>query len=59
MGHIEPTFLISHSHIALQGTNSLIGRFLDEYVRKIGEHPIIHNPYKPIFSKKLADEEKN
>jgi len=42
-----------------QGTNPLLGRHLDEDVGKIREKPIIPNPFKPIFTKKLGEEVKN
>ena len=59
MGRLEPTFLRSHSHRASQGTNPLLGRFLDEDVGKIGEKPIIPKSSKPMFAKKSTDEAKN
>lgn len=59
LDHPEPTFLKSHSHRAPQGTNPLLGMFLDEDVGKIGEQPIIPKSSKPMFAKKSTNEAKN
>lgn len=59
MSHLEPTFLRCHSHRAPQGTNPLLGRYLNEDVGRLEEQPIIPKLSRPMFAKKLGDEAKN
>lgn len=55
MGHLENTFIRSQSHREPQGTNPLIGRYLDEDVGRLEEQPIIPKPSKPMFAKKSEE----
>lgn len=59
MDHLESIFLISQSYKALQGTNLLLGRHLNEDIGKMEEQPIIPNPAKLMFAKKSKNEVKN
>lgn len=59
MSHQEHAFMRSHSYRAPCGTNSILGRFLEEDIGKIGEPPIILRPPKPMFAKRSSSEVKN
>lgn len=59
MGCKQRTYLRNHSHKASQGTNPLLGRFLEEDVGKILEQLIIPKLSKPMFAKKSANEAKS
>lgn len=59
MGLSELNFVRSHSYRVLQGTNPILGQYLEEDIGRLEEQPIIPRMSKPMFAQNMREATRN